>query len=197
MADRFGCKCYAVEPSPEVFSNLVETDLIQKFQVAISRDTGPLEFYVDSSDLGSSLLKRPNSRKVNGVTVRGIRLEEFVRELGLREVSLIKMDIEGAEIEVLDSCTDEFLRSVPQLSIEFHDFCGIVSADEVQRVVRRLERLGFFYARMSRVGNQDTVFINKRLCDISMLECLYIRYISRNWKGFWRVVGRSLGRAQA
>ncbi len=197
MADRFGCKCYAVEPSPQVFSDLVQTDLIQKFQVAISRETGPLEFHVDSNELASSLLKGPNSKQVRGVTVRGVRLEDFVRELGLREVSLIKMDIEGAEIDVLDSCTDEFLSAVPQLSIEFHDFCGMVSGAEVRRVVQRLERLGFFYVRMSGVGNQDTVFINKKLCNISMLECLYIRYVSRNWKGFWRRVGRSIGRARA
>jgi FkbM family methyltransferase len=196
MAERFGCKCYAVEPSPQVFSELIRTNLIQKFQVAICGKTGPVELHVDNSDLASSLLQGPNSKQVDAVTVRGVRLEEFVRELGLNEISLLKMDIEGAEIEVLDSCSDSFLRAIPQLTIEFHDFCGVVPHLEVERVVNRLKALGFFYVRMSRIGNQDTVFINTRLCRISALERLYIKYLSRNWKGFCRVVRRLVTRAQ-
>src|SRR5262249_40815385 len=186
-----------VEPSPEVFSELRQSDLIEKFQVAICGKTGPLEFHIDTNDLASSLHKAPQSKEVDVVTVRGVRLEDFTQELGLKTVSLLKMDIEGAEIEVLDSCSDAFLKSIPQLTIEFHDFCGMVSRAEVQRVVARLQRLGFFYVRMSRVGNQDTLFINQDLCRISTWERLYIKYLVRNWRGLKRVVQRRLGHLHA
>jgi hypothetical protein len=106
----------------------------------------------------------------------------------------MKIDIEGAEIDALIACPDHLLKSVAQISIEFHDFCGITSSSDVLRTLDRLRRLGFFSVRMSGFGHQDTWLINRQLLNISTSELLYIRHVVRNWAGFKRVMTRQLSR---
>ncbi len=108
-------------------------------------------------------------------------------------ISLIKMDIEGAEVEVLDSLTDELLVSIPQLSVEFHDFCGITPVDTVSRIVTRLQTLDFFYLRMSGVGHQDTLFVNRRQAAFGQSDEIITRLLVRNVRGIRRIVRRRLG----
>lgn len=195
IADRYGCRCLALEPSPEVFPHLRDSERVRKYQIAVCGTSGAVPFHVSEQDLASTILPLPGA--VRTVEVPAVKLEDFIREHGRDRIALVKMDIEGAEVEVMDSCSDALLASIEQLSIEFHDFCGLVSGANVRRIVDRLEKLGFFYVRMSRVGNQDTWFINRRLCKISTAECLFIKWLSRNWRGFCRVTGRLLAPARA
>ena len=59
------------------------------------------------------------------VRVSGRHLAGIVCELGVTDIEVLKMDIEGAELEVIDSLDDEFLRNISQITIEFHDFLGV------------------------------------------------------------------------
>jgi FkbM family methyltransferase len=192
-----GCSSYALEPLAGAFDRIPEGERIRKFNIAAANQNGPVNFNVSSDPLGSTMLDVISSDNLGSVTVRATTIESFVHAHGISRVDLIKMDIEGAEVSVLDSCSDEFLSGVTQLTVEFHDFNGQVPRSEVQRIVGRLKRLGFFYVRMSGIGNQDAWFINRALCGISMLECLYIRYVVRNVVGLTRIVRRRLGLAWA
>jgi hypothetical protein len=121
-------------------------------------------------------------------------LQELIEELGWARVDLLKIDIEGAEIEMLASCPDDLLRRIAQISVEFHDFCGIIAPTEVRATLARLQKLGFRYVRMSRVGHQDTWIINQSMLGISMAELLLTRYVVRNWMGLTRMVARQFHR---
>jgi FkbM family methyltransferase len=41
-------------------------------------------------------------------------------ELGIPEIEVLKLDIEGAELEVIHSLDDEFFRRISQITVEFH-----------------------------------------------------------------------------
>ncbi len=105
-------------------------------------------------------------------------------------ISLVKMDIEGAEIEVLDNLSEQFLIDIAQLSVEFHDFCGMIPQSDVARVVAKMDRLGFYSMRMSGIGHQDTLFVNRRCGLFGPSDCAYTRYVSRNVRGIRRVLER-------
>jgi hypothetical protein len=108
------------------------------------------------------------------IAVLSERLDAFLKGQNLTSVDLLKMDIEGAEIEVLDSCSDDLLQSVSQMTVEFHDFNGMASLEDVSRVVRRLKGLGFLCFVMSRATHDDVCFVNRNRCPISTTEALWV-----------------------
>ena len=56
-----------------------------------------------------------------GVEVPGRRLDEIMESLGVDRVDLLKMNIEGAELAVLEASFDA-LKSVRHLAVSCHDF---------------------------------------------------------------------------
>ena len=53
-------------------------------------------------------------------TIDGVGVADLLREFGWQRVDLLKMDIEGAELEVLSHGTEEWLDRVTVLAVEFH-----------------------------------------------------------------------------
>ena len=196
MTSQFGCWCHAIEASPEMYQHLKPTERISIYHYAIAPCEGTLTFNLASKSDASSILQLPEDLQHESVEVQGITLEGFVSRYGIGTVDLIKMDIEGAEISVFDSVSDEFLSQVGQLTVEFHDFCKLTPDADVRRIVNRLKKLGFFYVRMSGYGNQDALLINQRLHKLSLLERLYIKWVVRNVVGLMRVLRRKLGKMQ-
>ena len=196
ITERFGCHCVAVEPSPEVFAAIPRTPQISKLQLAIASKSGTMPFHIANSSLASSLWPAA-AGPIRTIEVQAISLPDLLSLIGCQRVDLIKIDIEGAEIDVLAACPDEVLKNIAQISVEFHDFCHITDLSDVKRTLQRLRRLGFFSVRMSRVGHQDTWLINRRLLHISDLELICARHLVRNWMGFQRVMGRQFKRWSA
>jgi hypothetical protein len=73
--------------------------------------------------------------------VEAVRLSEFVRE----EVDFLKMDIEGAEAEVLEELAEaDKLRLVREMVIEYHHHID-PGEDHLGATLRLLEQNGFGY----------------------------------------------------
>jgi FkbM family methyltransferase len=191
MTERFHCRCIAVEPSPRMFQQIEAHQLLQKYNFAIAPSEGPVDFHISDISVSSSLAYRPESLSET-ITIRGRRLDDFISELGLSYIDVIKMDIEGIEIDVLGSCSDSLLKSVGQFTIEFHDNIGAVSKSDVETLVQRFEDLGFLYFTRYLGCYYDTLFINQAFCPISTAEYLWSRHVARNWQG----IGRRLQRLQ-
>ena len=81
----------------------------------------------------SSIAPIAGESYIGEVEVPSVTLEEFAAAQNLSDIDIVKMDIEGSEVEVLDSCSDEFLGRCGQLSLELHDFTGQLSAQVVTR----------------------------------------------------------------
>jgi FkbM family methyltransferase len=189
IVKRFGCTCVAVEPAPFLYDIIPQSNHISKIQAAIAGRSGEMLLSVNNENLLASRLTDVETE--NSVTVNVLTLPELFNRLAWSRIDLLKVDIEGAEIEMLASCSDDFLsRCIAQISIEFHDFCGITSPQVVKATLDRLHLLGFYSVRMSRVGHQDTWLINQKLLDISSLELFFIKYIARNVFGIKRVCRR-------
>jgi hypothetical protein len=76
-------------------------------------------------------------------------------------VDLLKLDIEGAEFEVIESTPDSILRSIGQITVEFHDFQPRFAGRGLfERARRRLVNLGFACCLMSFRSNGDVLFLN-------------------------------------
>jgi FkbM family methyltransferase len=189
---RFGCRCLAVEPSPEPFAAIAETPLISKLQAAAAAKSGMVPFHIATDSIHSSMY-RP-SAVVNVIDVRALSLPDLFALVGVTPLDLVKIDIEGAEIDMINSCPPSILQQIRQLSVEFHDHNGITPASEIRSTLARLHKLGFFSVRMSRQGHHDTWLINRNLCDVSTAELKFIERVAPTWIGIKRVARRKFAR---
>ena len=141
MIRRFGCLCYAIEAAPDTFSKIPATANLHRYNFALCATNKLVMMSIDE-DITRSTIKA--NSKENTVAVQGRHLGEFLaHEVAGRTVDLVKMDIEGAEIEVIASLDDDLIKRVGQWTIEFHDFMGMMSVSDVEGCVERIVGLGF------------------------------------------------------
>lgn len=149
---RSGAEVHAFEPNPDAFAELERVTApfanVELHRAAVTTTDGPVELYLHKWaqddplywSTGSSLLEeKSNVRRDKAITVEGVRLTRFIEELG-RPVKLLKMDVEGAEVALLNQLLDEGLQSaIGYAFVEVHDR-RIPSLVEPTRQLR--ERLG-------------------------------------------------------
>jgi FkbM family methyltransferase len=162
LASRFRCTVYAVEACPEVFAKMSTGALVKKFNFAICGKSGVVALNISSNHEVTSLKRLNNWEYIDTIKIQGLSLAQFLEKESIPYVDLLKLDIEGAEIEVFNSCSDAFLRSVDQITVEFHEWVGVCSETEVKNVVRRLQALGFFAFKRSRSNFSDVLFVHRR-----------------------------------
>ena len=72
--------------------------------------------------------------------------------LGHQEIEILKMDIEGAEYEVVDDLVKTPTIRVRQVLVEFHHFSLNVPVEAISTAIRRLEQAGFRLFNISGKG---------------------------------------------
>ncbi len=166
LADRFGCRCYALEPVPALLDQIAEGPHLRRFPLALGGADGEAVLHLSGNPQAHSLYE-PLARASGSqgtLAARLSTLEGFLREAGLDSADLLKLDIEGAEIAVLAATSDETLRRIGQITVELHDFLEGFDAGRIPALKRRLRRMGFTCVVMSRPSGHhgDTLFINRR-----------------------------------
>lgn len=121
--------CLAVEPIPFLADALRRTafanglDWIEVLQCAASADAGSANLelrYSDGKLLDSGGSRLVESAAAGTVQVATERLDDMVRRsrIGARRVSLIKVDVEGHELQVLRGAGETLRQHRPALAIE-------------------------------------------------------------------------------
>lgn len=149
-------KIIAFEPNPNVFSilrlNLEQNHIqgVELYNYCLSDSEGEIEFFVNENlgtMEGSVLEERGGNKKLK---VKAVRLSSYIKE----EVDLVKMDIEGAEINVFDDLKrNKKLNSVNTYLIEYHhNIPGQLSG--LGRFIQDLEENNFGISLRSGFRNQ-------------------------------------------
>jgi FkbM family methyltransferase len=112
----FHCKAMCVEPNPETFAvlskNLLGTaDLLH---AAVWSQPCMLTPEFKEARFSTSCMRPNGSGKVPGVP-----MAELIAKSGFETVDMVKMDVEGAEVEAFKG-DRSWLRKVRALAIEFH-----------------------------------------------------------------------------
>ena len=148
IIERFNARCFAVEANPELASSIRAHPNLTVLSMAVGPESGMVPFYLASHDEMSSLRSSLGVVYPKSVLVKVMRVDELVAELNLSKIDLLKIDIEGSEIDILTNCPDDFLTNIPQITVEFHDFNGLVTREAVEKVVDRLQKLNFVPIKM-------------------------------------------------
>jgi FkbM family methyltransferase len=132
-------KVIAFEADPQIFQilqmNCAHLGNVQMINAAVWDKEGELPFTL-KGDLGGHMAEFGQSAGHNTVKVPCLRLRSFLAD----KCSFLKMDIEGAETEVLRDCAQE-LKNVDRAFIEYHSFVG--RPQFLAQTVSVLEAAGF------------------------------------------------------
>lgn len=147
---RFGCSSILVEANPHLCAELAHSSGFPLLHAAVAGRSATLAFNLALNDEGSSIRALPEASPFGCVHVATVQvpaktLADVCAYFHLAKIDLLKMDIEGAEIEVLESCPAEVLKRISQLTVEFHcaEVFGFGGREAVTAVIRRLKSLGF------------------------------------------------------
>ncbi len=103
-------------------------------------------------------------------------LDKFLAKFSLGHIDLIKIDIEGAETDMLTSASNELLSKLGQITIEFHDFPYLDLEEKTKYIISRLESIGFYRIDFSR-NRTDILFVNRNKVKVSLFKLILCKYI--------------------
>lgn len=142
-----GCtNVYAFEPNQESIFNLKEVTKgldVKIVEKAVYTKDEDLTFYIDPTNTTIGSLSENHlqihAKEVNKITVPAISLKTFIAQNDIKKISLIKMDIEGAEYDIIENLEDEVFDIVDNFLIEYHDNEG----EKAEKLVKKLVSKGF------------------------------------------------------
>ena len=109
----------AIEPEPSNFAallrNIAPYKMITPIQAALWREDGEVALGASNAHPKGAFQIVENSPQ----RVRAITMETAMRETGIDSIDLLKVDVEGAEIELFESCP--WISNVQVVAIELHD----------------------------------------------------------------------------
>ncbi len=119
-----GSRIIAFEPDPHIF-RILQTNVrtagyedVQLINKALWNSDTDIEFWNEGADAGR-ISRTHDDTQPRKSSVPAVRLRPYLTE----RVDFLKLDIEGAEIEVLLDCAD-LLPNVRHLFVEYHSFAG-------------------------------------------------------------------------
>jgi FkbM family methyltransferase len=161
---RNGGVVLAFEPNPPVYkrllTNIALNDIgnVQAFENALSNLDGPAKLNIPLDQPGfdegwATLTEMAPGRTTRQVEVAQRRLDSVLEELNLAPVDLIKVDVEGAEEEVLEGSSRTLQAGRPAVLVELHHVD--VEADRAQsRVADLLRGHGYEIFRIHLAGTK-------------------------------------------
>jgi FkbM family methyltransferase len=121
-----GVRVDAYEPNPTTFEtltrNVLENGLASRVRVfndAVTGEDGVVVLWTGQSSVLSSVSA---SDAIGGesVAVRAVSLDRAINRTGAAYVA-VKIDAEGAEVEMLESASNATLAAIEELALEYHD----------------------------------------------------------------------------
>ena len=178
---RFGSQCHLVEANPTLAAELSVMGARSITKAALSAEDGSAPLYLSENPESSSLAPSPTSPLARRtVEVETITLGSLMERLSARKVDLLKLDVEGAEFGLIETTSQDILRRIDQLTVEFHDFQPRFSgAGLFEKARGRLESIGFICAIMSFRTHGDVLFLNGTSLDIPEISRAYLRSMAR------------------
>lgn len=168
MLELFDCRIAGAEAHPALWAALARDPRLGARHVAIAGGPGTMQLSLYAARCASGVLTGLESG-VETVDVPTVGLGAFLDRVGAREVALLKCDIEGAELAMLDSARDDELLRIGQITIEFHDFVDAAQLPAVRKQIERLRRLGFWAVDMSK-NRMDVLLVNQRRHPLGVLD---------------------------
>ncbi|MBP1465733.1 FkbM family methyltransferase [Candidatus Chloroploca sp. M-50] len=156
---QYGVEVHAFDPTPKSIAWVQSNSWPDRFHfhpIGIGSSDRMAFFFPpdDPSHVSHSILPRRNAASAP-TQVQLFRLKTIADMLGHQQIDLLKMDIEGAEYEVITDLLDTHNIIIRQILIEFHPFFEGLTYNATANSIRQLEKRGY---RLFNISNRGTEF---------------------------------------
>lgn len=164
LIESYGVQVFAFDPTPQSIQWLKEQSLptqFQSFEYGIADYDGTAKFYApENVNYVSHTLVSNMKQGENYQEVSVWRLKTIMEMLGHSEIDILKMDIEGAEYNVIDDMLTSNIRP-KQLLVEFHHRLLPMGMWRTYRALQKLKAFDYDIFSISTTGNEYS-FIRRR-----------------------------------
>ena len=172
-------KIYAIEPDPrniEFLKKNISLNNIENIfefeQGAISNKAEKAEFILSSKTNLSSFENNKNSKNSEIIKVQTYDLGEYLKNK--KRVDLIRMDIEGHEIEVFDSLinlSSKLKKQIPKkILFETHFPIYKKKKQFVVKTFSKLFNIGYKVKYFSSIDEPKIIFLNKKYSPFKIIK---------------------------
>lgn len=189
ISENWNAVVHGFEPDSRLFPELPSLPNTYFHHIAVSGTGDPLTLRLGESRCSSAYFSEKSRQE--SILVGSIKLDEFCRENSITLVDLIKLDVEGAELEILTNLPEKFLRNIRQITVEFHDFIQKSDEPRIRNVISKLRKSGFFCVKFSHHDYSDVLCINTKIHSIAWWQILHI-YILKYLRGLLRLTRRKI-----
>ena len=179
MHESYGSCCYAVEPNPELYDG-IDYEFITKLNSAVTSSNGPVDFYISDNAEASSIIKDFGEKWGSNtkVSIEGLTFNDLIDRLDLRgkEIDVLKVDIEGAELDLIECLKDQDMQMIKQITVEFHDWLNKDLHDRTVQAIKKLKSMGFvaYTDTPNHRWPYEMLFLNRRLINLSTRQKFFL-----------------------
>lgn len=160
LMEHFRMPVFTFDPSPRSIEWVKTQRLPEGFHFypyGLGSIDGEISFS-EPADPGyhSLYMTNPGSEEGNGIVTHVLpvnRLETIMKELGHERLDILKMDIEGAEYEVIEEII-ALPVEISQVLIEFHHRFGHIGIGKTKQAIAALNRAGYRIFNVSASGEE-------------------------------------------
>ncbi len=128
--------------------------------MAAANWTGRSELIL-TKDAGGATLKTAGNPpdRVGSLMVDTIIIDEFIQSNGLRKPDVIKIDVEGAELNALKGMSKVLQEKGPILIVEFDDATAVGCEKKLSACREFLENIGYLTKNLPNSYNNEKWFV--------------------------------------
>ena len=139
-----GVRVAAFEPFPENYSTLVAnlagwSHRVTPYNVAVGRSTGRGQMLAAGERSLDHRLAAGES--ISAPTVTVMSLYDAIQLTQAASIDLLKLDVEGAELDILEGTSTETMRRIRRLAIEYHDNIRPGTLAGITRILQSTHRI--------------------------------------------------------
>jgi FkbM family methyltransferase len=168
LIEQYGVEVHAFDPTPASVTWLEQYQPSPNFHFhpwAVTGSDGSITLYPrarrdgTASEVMYTMVPEAGSLK-DGVEVPAFSIPSLLTKLGHDRIDLLKIDIEGAEYEVLDTLIASSIRP-QQLLVEFHHRFPSIDKSMTANTVARLRMVGYGVFAVSATG-REVSFVRRK-----------------------------------